>query len=102
MFKFVKGDLLKSDAYALVNTVNCEGYMGKGIAYQFKLQYPEMNKEYENKCKRHELIPGHLYCYKTGDKLIINFPTKFHFKYPSKMEWIEQGLKYFINNYKKI
>lgn len=55
MFKFVTGDLLKSNAYALVNTVNCEGYMGKGIAYQFKLQFPEMNKDYVSKCKKTSL-----------------------------------------------
>lgn len=92
MFKFVSGDLLKSDAYALVNTVNCEGYMGKGIAYQFKMQFPEMNKEYVNKCKRNELIPGKLHCYNTGSKFIINFPTKNKWREKSKMEYITSGL----------
>lgn len=57
MINFVVGNLLESDAFALVNTVNCEGYMGKGIAYQFKLRFPEMNSEYVQQCKSHKLRP---------------------------------------------
>lgn len=92
MLNFVTGNLLKADAYALVNTVNCEGYMGKGIAYQFKLRFPEMCVEYTKKCKTGELIPGTLHCYKTDDKLIINFPTKNKWRGNSKMEYISSGL----------
>ena len=92
MFKFVTGDLLASDAYALVNTVNCEGYMGKGIAYQFRLRFPEMNSEYVRKCKSHELAPGTLHVYNVGNKLIINFPTKNKWREKSKMEYIISGL----------
>ncbi|MCD8158362.1 MAG: macro domain-containing protein [Clostridiales bacterium] len=76
MISFTTGDLLKSTAYVLVNTVNCEGYMGKGLAYQFKIKYPKMNKDYVKACRSHELVPGKLHCYRTEDKLIINFPTK--------------------------
>lgn len=101
MFKFVTGDLLKSDAYALVNTVNCEGYMGKGIAYQFKMQFPEMDREYVNKCKKNELIPGKLYCYDAGYKLIINFPTKNKWREKSKMEYIISGLNELVEVIKK-
>lgn len=97
MFKFVIGDLLKSDAYALVNTVNCEGYMGKGIAYQFKLRFPEMNLEYERKCKNHELRPGKLHCFSADNKLIINFPTKDKWREKSKMEYIISGLDELVN-----
>lgn len=92
MFKFTTGDLLKSDAFALVNTVNCEGYMGKGIAYQFKLQYPQMNDEYVKICQKHQLIPGKLHCYNNGNKLIINFPTKNKWREKSKMEYVSTGL----------
>lgn len=92
MFKFVTGDLLQSEAYALVNTVNCEGYMGKGIAYQFKLKFPAMNDEYVKVCRRHELSPGKLHCYNTGTKLIVNFPTKDTWREKSKMEYITSGL----------
>lgn len=92
MINFVTGNLFESDAYALVNTVNCEGYMGKGIAYQFKLRYPEMNKEYISKCKSHQLKPGTLHTFNAGTKLIINFPTKDKWRANSKMEYITSGL----------
>ena len=92
MIRFVTGDLLQSDAYALVNTVNCEGYMGKGIAYQFKNKFPEMNKDYIKICKKNELIPGKLHCYDTGDRIIVNFPTKNKWREKSKIEYIISGL----------
>ncbi len=92
MLKFVTGDLLQSEADALVNTVNCEGYMGKGIAYQFKKRFPEMNADYVKKCKANELTTGKLHCFKTGNKLIINFPTKDKWREKSKMEYITSGL----------
>lgn len=57
MFFYTTGDLLQSDAEALVNTVNCEGYMGKGIAYQFKLKFPNNNKDYVKACKMVHYVP---------------------------------------------
>lgn len=101
MFRFTTGDLLKSDAFALVNTVNCEGYMGKGIAYQFKMQYPQMNSEYVKLCKSHKLAPGSLYCYDAKDKLIINFPTKIKWREKSRIEYVSAGLDELINIIKK-
>lgn len=92
MFHFVTGDLLQSKAQALVNTVNCEEYMGKGIAYQFKLKYPEMNAAYVKKCKAHKLVPGQLDCFVADSKIIINFPTKNKWREKSKMEYISSGL----------
>ena len=92
MFFYTTGDLLKSEAEALVNTVNCEGYMGKGIAYQFKLRYPENNNDYVKACKRGELRPGKLHYFKEDGKIIINFPTKDKWRAKSKMEYIEEGL----------
>lgn len=92
MINFTTGDLLKSTAYALVNTVNCEGYMGKGLAYQFKVKYPEMNKDYIKACRSHELVPGKLHCYKTEDRLIINFPTKNKWIEKSEIDYITSGL----------
>ncbi|MDE6730834.1 MAG: macro domain-containing protein [Oscillospiraceae bacterium] len=97
MFHFVTGDLLQSDAYALVNTVNCEGYMGKGIAYQFKLRFPEMNTAYVKKCKGGELVPGTLHCYETENHLIINFPTKNKWREKSRIEYISSGLEELVN-----
>lgn len=92
MLLYTTGDLLQSKAEALVNTVNCEGYMGKGIAYQFKLQYPENNKDYIKACKNGYLRPGKLHYYKENGKIIINFPTKDQWRQKSKMEYIENGL----------
>lgn len=92
MIIFTTGDLLKSDVEALVNTVNCEGYMGKGIAYQFKLQYPQNNLDYVKACKNGDLKIGKLHHFKEKDKLIINFPTKDKWRAKSKMEYIEKGL----------
>lgn len=93
MITFVNTDIFTSPAQALVNTVNCEGYMGKGLAYQFKLMYPEMNKDYVNACKRGDVVIGRMHTYQTNDKLIINFPTKNQWRKPSKMEYIKQGIE---------
>ena len=92
MIRYATGNLLESNAQALVNTVNCEGYMGKGIAYQFKQYFPEMNDEYVKQCKSNKLAPGILFCYKTKDKIIINFPTKDKWREKSKKEYIIAGL----------
>jgi O-acetyl-ADP-ribose deacetylase (regulator of RNase III) len=92
-----KGDLLESGAEALVNTVNTVGVMGKGIALQFKEAFLNNNKVYVDACKKNELVPGKLIAVwdenlHLGKKLIINFPTKTHWRQPSKYEYIEQGL----------
>ncbi|MDE5767916.1 MAG: macro domain-containing protein [Oscillospiraceae bacterium] len=100
MFHFVTGDLLQSHAYALVNAINCEGYMGKGIAYQFKLRFPEMNTAYVKKCKGGELVPGTLHCYETKNHLIINFPTKNKWREKSRIEYISSGLDQLLETIK--
>lgn len=92
MIIYTTGDLLSSSAEALVNTVNCEGYMGKGIAYQFKLKFPENNKDYVKACKTGELQVGKLHYYKEDGKIIVNFPTKNKWRAKSKMEYVEKGL----------
>lgn len=89
---YTTGDLLKSSAEALVNTVNCEGYMGKGIAYQFKMQYPENNKDYVRACKSGELTVGKLHYFKEKGKIIVNFPTKNKWRANSRIEYINDGL----------
>ncbi|WKY46045.1 macro domain-containing protein [Eubacteriaceae bacterium ES2] len=92
MINFTTGDLLKSDSQALVNTVNCEGYMGKGIAYQFKQKFPQNNLDYVRACKTGELKVGKLHYYTENNKIIINFPTKDKWRANSKIEYIEDGL----------
>lgn len=92
MIHFVTDDIFMSPAEALVNTVNCEGYMGKGLAYQFKLKYPNNNIDYIKACKTGLLTIGHLHFYRESGKLIINFPTKDKWRAPSKLEYIDKGL----------
>ena len=98
MIQFLKGNLLDSTTKALVNAVNTVGVMGKGIALQFKEAFPVNNRKYMEACKAGLLSPGKLLAVKDhnallGEKLIINFPTKKHWRHPSKYEYIEEGLK---------
>lgn len=94
-------NLFDSKSCALVNTVNCVGVMGAGIAKEFKLRFPEMFRDYVKKCHTNEIQIGKLDTYRINDKkIIINFPTKDHWKYPSKIEYIKKGLDDFIQNYK--
>jgi O-acetyl-ADP-ribose deacetylase (regulator of RNase III) len=100
MIETVQGDILKADAEALVNTVNCVGIMGRGIALQFKNAFPENFKRYKDVCERKELEPGKLFIFATNQfynpKYVVNFPTKQHWKEKSRMEYIESGLKALI------
>jgi len=107
MVKFIKGNILRADAEALVNTVNCVGIMGKGIALQFKKAFPESYfREYQKACRNKELQPGKVVVWNTGQfvnpKYIINFPTKQHWKTNSKYEYIESGLNVLKNEIKKL
>ena len=92
--------VFNTNADCIVNTINCVSFMGKGLALEFALRYPELERIYKEQCARKQIHTGIVYFYNINGQKIINFPTKFHFKYPSKIEWIEQGLVYFINNYK--
>ena len=96
------GDLLKSKAQTLINTVNCVGVMGKGIALEFKNRFPDMYEDYVQQCQRGEVKPGVPYLYKTlFPPQIINFPTKDHWKSLSKLNDIEKGLRYLSEHYKE-
>lgn len=96
MINYRTGDLFKDNAEAIVNTVNCVGIMGRGIALQFKNRYPENFIEYESKCKLGEMIPGRVFVFETNSfinpKYIVNFPTKRHWRGASRIEDIESGL----------
>lgn len=96
MIEMKNGNILLADVEALVNTVNCVGIMGRGIALQFKDAYPENFKEYQRACKNEEVQPGKMLVHElkrlTNPRFIVNFPTKRHWKGKSRMEDIEAGL----------
>lgn len=96
MIRFLNGDILHADSEALVNTVNCVGYMGRGIALQFRRAFPENFKVYERACKHGEVVPGRMLIFPTGTllgpKFIVNFPTKRHWRGKSRIEDIRAGL----------
>lgn len=96
MFELARGNLLEADVEAVVNTVNTEGIMGKGIALQFRKAYPDNYEAYRRACKAGEVQPGRMFLFDrqslTPPRYIINFPTKRHWRSKSRMEDIESGL----------
>jgi len=99
--QYQEGDIFESKAQVIVNTVNCKGVMGKGLASAFKERYPDMFAVYQQECKSGKLRIGRptLYCRSTP--WILNFPTKDHWRFPSKFEYLEKGLAFLVANYKK-
>ena len=96
MLRYVTMNIFESPAQTLVNTVNTVGIMGKGIAAEYKKRYPEMFHRYAEFCANGTLITGRLYLYRSPNKWVLNFPTKRHWRNPSKIEYIEDGLKKFV------
>lgn len=96
------GDLFQSKAQTLVNTVNCVGVMGKGVALEFKKRFPEMYEDYVQRCQRKQVKLGQPYVYKTlVPPWILNFPTKDHWRSVSRLEDIVRGLKYLEQHYQE-
>jgi len=95
--EFTTGDVLREDAEALVNPVNCVGVMGKGVALQIKQAFPANFKEYAAVCRHGEMVPGKMFVHETrqltNPRYIINFPTKRHWRDKSRVEDIEAGLR---------
>jgi len=100
MILYKTGSIFNSEADFLVNAVNCVGIMGKGIALEFKNRYKDMFLSYKKCCEQGLLKPGLLQIYSYKDVSILNFPTKVHWKDPSELEYIELGLKKFVDTYK--
>ncbi len=96
-----KGNLLASSMQTLVNTVNCKGTMGAGIAKEFKTHHKKMFADYKRRCDENKVKPGIPYLYEEEGKKIINFPTKDHWKDKSKISWINQGLAILKNDLEK-
>ncbi len=99
MITYLETSLLDSPALALINTVNTVGVMGKGIALSFKKLYPAMFAEYQRLCGQKKLDIGKLFVYTTPNKIVVNFPTKTHWRLPSRPEYIEAGLCAFVAHY---
>jgi O-acetyl-ADP-ribose deacetylase (regulator of RNase III)/uncharacterized protein YwgA len=97
MIQYKTGDILREDAEAIINTVNCVGVMGRGIALQFKNAFPQNFKAYAAACKKNEVQPGQMFVFETrqltNPRYIINFPTKRHWRGASRMQDIEAGLQ---------
>jgi O-acetyl-ADP-ribose deacetylase (regulator of RNase III) len=106
MIELKTGDILSEDAEALVNTVNCVGFMGRGIALEFKKAWPENFKAYAAACRRREVQPGRMFVFETGrltnPRYIINFPTKRHWRGKSRIEDIEAGLAALVEEIRRL
>jgi len=100
--QYQTGDIFESKAQVIVNTVNCQGVMGKGLALAFKQRYPDMFATYQQECKTGRLRIGHPTLYHKSNPWILNFPTKDTWKANSKIEYLEQGLEYFVAHYKEV
>ena len=101
MIEKVKGTIFNTGADLIVNTVNCDGIMGKGIALEFKLRYPGLFEEYKELCENGEIQVGKVYLHEVQGQKILSFPTKNHWRNPSKIEYIEEGLKDFARRYRE-
>lgn len=101
MLRFVNTSLLESRAQTVVNTVNTVGVMGKGLAAEFKQRSPDMFKQYKYWCEQNQLDVGKLWLWKRTSQWILNFPTKRHWRNPSKLEYIEAGLRKFVATYEE-
>lgn len=99
MITYRTGDIFQSNAQVITNTVNCAGVMGKGLALAFKERFPELFRDYVSRCEKHEVRPGKPYLWENKEVQVLNFPTKRHWKENSRLEDIEEGLKYLASNY---
>lgn len=96
------GNIFDSKMQTITCTINTVGVMGRGIALEFKRRYPNYYKGYRKHCEQGLVTTGKIYLHKKTNPWILSFPTKEHWKNPSKIEWIEQGLDYLADNYKRM
>lgn len=97
--RIISGNIFTSSCQTIVNTVNCVGIMGAGIALECRLRYPAMYQQYADLCKEKKIDIGTLWIYKATERWILNFPTKQHWKYPTKEEYLHAGLRKFMGTY---
>lgn len=98
--KELKGNIFTTKSQTIVNTINCVGVMGAGIALEFRLREPLMYRRYVELCKNKQINPGVLWIFRSSERVVLNFPTKKDWKRPSKLEYLEMGLKKFVQNYR--
>ena len=99
---YLRTSIFDSSAHTLVNTVNCVGVMGKGLAKEFKSREPAMFRAYQALCDEKKLEPGLLWLWRGKNSWVLNFPTKLHWRSPSRLEWIEAGLAKFVDRYRDL
>ena len=101
--RVLRGNIFASTCECLVNTVNCDGFMGKGIALEMSIRYPGIEEPYKRFCADGSIDIGKLWIYnpKDGSQCVLNFPTKRHFRNPSKTEYLEAGLAKFRATYRE-
>ncbi len=97
--RIISGNIFTSKCQTIVNTINCVGVMGAGIALECRLRYPAMYEQYSSLCKDGKISIGTLWIYKAPERWILNFPTKQHWKYPTKEEYLHAGLRKFMDTY---
>lgn len=97
----ITGNIFTTKHQTLVNAVNCVGVMGAGIALEYRLRYPLMYEKYVKICEEKKLDTGLLWIYQAGQKKILNFPTKKHWRNPSRVEYIHAGMSKFVDTYKQ-
>jgi len=98
-YREYSGNLFNSEAQTLVNTVNCVGAMGKGVALEFRRRFPEMYEDYRARCQHGELRPGGILLYKGCEPWILNVAVKDHWRLPSRLPWVESCLRSFSDSY---
>lgn len=102
MITYIEENIFNSPAQVITNTVNCVGIMGKGLALEFKNRYPAMFNDYKKRCDKGEVRPGIPYLWEDDHVQVLNFPTKRHWKDNSRLDDIEEGLKYLAQNYQSM
>lgn len=99
--EILTGNIFRSDCQTLVNTINCVGVMGAGLALECRLRYPQMHDRYVDLCADHRIDIGLLWIYKANGRWILNFPTKKHWRYPAQEAYLHAGLQKFSDTYEE-
>ena len=100
--RIIKGNIFASDLQVMVNTVNCVGVMGAGIALECRLRYPELYSKYVKFCQEGKIDIGKLWLFRGSERWVLNFPTKKHWKFPTREEYLDKGLSKFVETYERL